>query len=147
MHHPPSPGHTLPELCALLAALGIALLIVAPAVARTLDGLAVRSARDAVVVEATRARMLARARGGAILHLDAQLGAVWVSGVAGDTLSDPIPLTARFRARIELGTVSAATVAYDHLGLGRLANRTVRFVRNDADARLTVSAYGRVRAW
>lgn len=147
MHQPPSSGHTLPELCALLAALGIALLIAAPAVARTLDGLAVRGARDAVVVEATRARMLARARGGAILHIDAQHGAVWVAGVSGDTLSDPIPLMARYRARIDLGTAPAAAVAYDHLGLGRLANRTVRFVRNDAEARLTVSAYGRVRAW
>ena len=38
-------------------------------------------------------------------------------------------------------------IRYDAIGLGRIANRTLRFERGRAVAGLTISAYGRVRAW
>ena len=38
-------------------------------------------------------------------------------------------------------------IRYDAIGIGRIANRTLRFERGHAVAGLTVSAYGRVRAW
>ena len=39
----------------------------------------------------------------------------------------------------------AAAIAFDALGVGRLANRSVALVRGDARATVTISAYGRVR--
>jgi len=39
------------------------------------------------------------------------------------------------------------TIAYDGLGLGRVASRTFRFRSGPAEARLTISSYGRVRSW
>ncbi|MGH7443938.1 MAG: pilus assembly FimT family protein [Longimicrobiales bacterium] len=140
------PGHTLIELAAVLAAVGIALAIAAPILSGTLDGLAVRAARDATVAELARARLLARLHGGAMVVLDATGGAVWIEA-EGDTLGTPIDLSGQYHASLDLSGDSRAVIVYDRLGLGRLANRTIRLVRGDADARLTVSAYGRVRAW
>jgi hypothetical protein len=38
-----------------------------------------------------------------------------------------------------------AVLRYDALGLGRVASQTLLFTRGRAEARLTVSAYGRIR--
>ncbi len=140
-------GHSLAELAAVLVTLGIALAIAAPALVRSLDGLGVRSARDAIVQEAARARLLARLHAGASLVVSADEAAVWIEAPAGDTLSGPVHIDDRYHARIDLGGDARAVISYDRLGIGRLANRSVRLVRGEADARLTVSAYGRVRAW
>jgi len=140
-------GFTLIELIAVLATLGIALAIATPTVGRAIDRYAVRSARDAVATELARTRMLARAHGGAALVLDAREGTVWVRSPGGDTLALPTHVTAVYDARIELSGADTAAVAYDRFGIGRMANRTVRLVRHSADARLTISAYGRVRLW
>jgi hypothetical protein len=36
-------------------------------------------------------------------------------------------------------------LAYDEVGMGRLANATIRFVRGDERRSLVVSSFGRVR--
>jgi len=143
----PRSGYSLVELLAVLATLGIALAVATPGVRRTIDRYAVRAARDAVATELARTRMLARTHGGAALVLDARDGMVWVRSPRGDTLALPTHVTAVYNARIDLSGADTAAVAYDRLGIGRMANRTVRLVRHDADARLTISAYGRVRLW
>lgn len=140
-------GYTLVELIAVLAAIGIALAIAAPSMRRTLDRYAVRSARDAVAMELARTRLLARAHGGASLVLDARNGIGSVRGSGGDPLKDPVRLFDVYHARIDLGGADSTVVEYDRLGIGRMANRSVRVVRGDAEARLTISAYGRVRLW
>lgn len=140
------PGYSLVELTAVLATLSIMLLMAAPPVERLLDGLAVRSAREALTLELARTRLLARVHGGAALVMDADAGSAVILSVAGDTLEPPL-LLHPYRARLDLGSDTEATVRYDALGIGRLANRTLRLVRGDAEARVTVSAYGRVRAW
>jgi prepilin-type N-terminal cleavage/methylation domain-containing protein len=139
-------GYTLIELLAVLATFGIALAIAAPALARSLDGVAVRAARDAVVVELARARLLARLHGGATVVLDARTSAVWTEA-AGERMGAPLDLRAQYRASLGIGGDERASVEYDRLGLGRLANRTILLTRGGATARVTVSAYGRVREW
>lgn len=144
---PPRRGHTLAELVAVLAAVGIALATATPVLSRTLDTLAVRGARDALVGELARTRLLARVHAGSTLVLDAADAVVWIETGSGDTLSGPLDLQAQYRVRLDLGGESRALLVYDRLGIGRLANRTIRLARGGATARLTVSAYGRVRAW
>ena len=140
-------GHTLAELAAVLAAIGIALATATPVLSRTLDALAVRAARDALVGELARARLLARLHGGSAFVLDATDAAVWIESGSGATLSTPVDLEAQYGARLDLGGESRVLVVYDRMGIGRLANRTIRLARGAATARLTVSAYGRVRTW
>ncbi|HEU5208212.1 MAG TPA: prepilin-type N-terminal cleavage/methylation domain-containing protein [Longimicrobiales bacterium] len=140
-------GYTLVELLAVLTVLGILLAIATPAVRRTIDRHAVIAARNAVAMELARARLLARAHGGAVLVLDAVAGAVSIRSSDGDTLASPAQVLAVYDARIDLGGADSAAVTYDRLGIGRMASRTVRLVRHDADARLTISSYGRVRLW
>lgn len=140
-------GYTLVELIAVLAAIGIAVAIAAPAMRRALDRHAVRAARDAVAMELARTRLLARAHGGAALVLDASNGISTVRGSGGETLTDPLRLFDVYHARIDVGGADSAVVTYDRLGIGRMANRSIRLVRGDAEARLTISAYGRVRLW
>ncbi len=132
---------------AVLVAIGIALAIAAPAVRRTIDRHAVRAARNAVAMELARTRLLARAHGGATLVLDARRGLSLTRTANGTGLADPVPVFDVYHARIDLGGADSAVVTYDRLGLGRMANRSVRLVRGDAAARLTISAYGRVRLW
>lgn len=140
-------GYTLVELLAVLVAIGITLLIVTPSVRRAIDRHAVNAARNAVATELARTRLIARARGGAVLVLDANRGSASIRSPRGDTLAAPVPVSAIYNARIDLAGADSTAVVYDRLGIGRMANRTVRLVRNDADARLTISAYGRVRLW
>lgn len=147
LHSRPRPGYTLIELATVLAMLGLALAVAVPVLGRSVDGLKVRTARDIVAVELARTRLLARAHGGAIAVLDSEAGATWVESVTGDTIALPVPVTAQHDVRIDLDGEAVARVEYDRFGIGRLANRTIRLVRNDAEARVTISAYGRVRSW
>ncbi len=140
-------GYTLVELVAVIAMLGIALGIAVPVIGRTLDGLRVRTARDQVVLELARTRMLARLHGGAVAVLDADMRAAWVESLAGDTIAAPVRVGVEHDVRMELDGERTARIIYDRFGIGRLASRSIRLVRNDAEARLTISAYGRVRAW
>ena len=141
-----SRGHSLVELAAVLTTVGVALLIIAPTIERVRDGLAVRGARDALAQALVHTRIHARMHGGAALHLDADAGSAVILSATGDTLQPPLLLRAQYRTQLDVGG-GAAAIRYDPLGIGRLANRTLRVMRGDAMARLTVSAYGRVRAW
>jgi hypothetical protein len=45
------------------------------------------------------------------------------------------------------GNRSAVEIAFDALGLGRIASQTLRFRLESQEAGLTVSSFGRVRRW
>jgi prepilin-type N-terminal cleavage/methylation domain-containing protein len=145
--HPP--GHTLPELLIVLAILGIVASMSAPRIAGALDGYAVRTARDATASVLGRARVLALARGSAAVVVDGTTGMVTVESPVGEGAADPFPLAAMFHVAVEADGAPAALVVlrFDGLGVGRFANHTLRFHRGGAEARLTVSSYGRPRRW
>jgi type II secretory pathway pseudopilin PulG len=135
-------GHSVLDLSVALALIGVGVSALLPAARRQLDRSAVLSAREAAVAQVARARREARLSGGATLQLRREGGRIWIetAGEAGDTLA----LEARFGVRLEPGGASAS-VAFDALGIGRLANRTLLFVRGEARTTVTISAYGRVR--
>lgn len=146
--NPPS-GTTLLELVLVLTILGVLFGIAHSPLRRGLDGMAARGARDALAVGVARARAAAVGRGGATLLVDLRRAAFWVEDLAGDTVGAPVDLAARYRVQVALDGAPAERVAlrFDGLGIGRVTNRTFQLRRGRAEARLTLSAYGRPRSW
>lgn len=146
-HHPPMrnrAGTSFLELIVVLALLGLLLGIAAPPALRWRDVLAVRAARDELAAGLATARATAIAAGGAALILDVSAGVFWVT--AGGRAGHATDVGNRYGVRIE-GADGHVEIHYDAVGIGRLANRTLRFRRGRAEAGLAVSAYGRVRRW
>lgn len=139
-------GTSLLELTFVLLLCGIATAMTVPLARRSLDGLAVRAARDELVAALVRTRAAAMSRGGATLEIDAASGTLRIRDAAGRQVGDVVALGARHRVTLDVGAAGAAAIRYDALGIGRLANRTVRLRRGGAEAVLTLSAYGRWRA-
>lgn len=137
-------GKSLTELLLTMSLLSIVAMLALPQARRGIDALYVRSAREALFGVATHARALALARGGADLIIDPVDGsvrAVDASGAVGSMtmLGEYHVSVASDRTRIVLH--------YDARGIGRMASRTVRLRRGNAEAGLTFSSYGRVRRW
>jgi len=141
------PGHTLLELSVVLLIVGILLGAGLPPLRRAYGWVQARSARDAAAMQAARARALAVARGGADLVVDLRHARVWIE--ASDTSLPAVPLGDERRLTIAADGTPADTarIGWDGLGIGRIASRTLRFRVGTAEARLTVSGYGRVRTW
>ena len=146
-HHRPMRnrmGTSLIELMVVLALLGLLLGIAAPPASRWRDVLAVRAARDELASGLAMTRARATATGGAALFLDASNGVFWIAtGRGAGAVTD---VGRRYGVSIE-GADGVVEIRYDALGIGRLANRTLRFRRGRAESGLAVSAYGRVRRW
>ena len=142
-------GTTLPELLLLLSLLAIVGGMSVSVTARARDRIAAHAARDAVASAIGRARTLARTHGSARVQLDLGPGTLRVEAPAGNAERPPTPLRAEFGVQITADGAGSevVTLDFDALGLGRLANRTLRFRRNEAEARLTLSSYGRPRRW
>ena len=142
-------GTTLPELLVVFAILAIVATMTMPRVGRALDIYATRAARDAMAAAIGRARALAIARGSATVFLDAAAGTLRVQAPTGVSPSDDLDLSSLFRVTCELDGNPAAlvTLNFDALGIGRFSNHTLRCHRNGAEARLTLSSYGRPRRW
>lgn len=142
-------GYTLLELVIVLALLAIAIGLAYPPARTASDVWAVRAARDATAAVLASTRVVAIAERGAELLLVPAAGEVLTR-----TAATPTPRR-RLRVRDEWGvalvTPGAASdtvaIAYDALGLGRVASRTVRFERGRAVAGITVASYGRIRRW
>ena len=131
-------------VCTLI---GVAAGATVPLVRGGLDTVAVIAARDEIFATAARARALAVARGGAVLVLDATRNSVWIDA-GGAPIELPTDFEREFGVRLSLdGTQAVAEVAFDALGVGRVASRTIRITRGSVAARLTISAFGRLRAW
>jgi type II secretory pathway pseudopilin PulG len=135
-------GYSLLDLTVALTLMGLGVSVLVPAARKQQDRVAVLAAREAVVAHIARARREARASGGAVVHLRRAGSRVWLE--AGTAARDTLALEERFGVRMEPGAASA-TIAFDALGVGRLASRSLAFSRGEARAAVTVSAYGRVR--
>ncbi len=138
-------GFTLVELLLALLILAGLLTVALPPVGRWRDQAAVRAARDELASALSWTRLAAASRDGATLVLDPATGRFWTERAGERTPA--VDLARRYRVRVEVGTGAAVRFRYDGLGIGRLANRTVRIRRSDALAGLTVNSYGRVRRW
>lgn len=142
-------GTTLLELIVVLSLLAVLLGMVAPLGRKVLDEVAVRTARDVLGAMAARARLGAAARGGAVLAVTLPEGAVSVVDGLDRPVLDARHLGAEFG--VTLAADGQATdrveLRWDVLGIGRASTRTLRVRRGAAEARLTVSLYGRVRSW
>ncbi|MEX2282868.1 MAG: prepilin-type N-terminal cleavage/methylation domain-containing protein [Gemmatimonadota bacterium] len=141
-------GYSLPELLIVVVVLSALLMIALPAVARARDVFSIRAARETILAAATRTRSLALNHGGAHLQIDAPSGALSLSTgdstiVADWSLRDLHGVT----LTIEHSPRNTAVITYDRLGVGRLANLTLRISRGSAAGGVTFSAYGRPRAW
>jgi Tfp pilus assembly protein FimT len=142
------PAHTTPELLLVFTLLAILAAFAVPSLVRARDALSVRAARDAIVSAATRTRSLAMARGGAFLRVNED-GVIAV--LARDTarVHSQWDLGQRYGITIQIENSSrtSALLEYDALGVGRLANLTVRVQRGQTAGIVTFSAYGRPRPW
>lgn len=138
-------GATLPELILVLALLGILAGMTVSVTSEARDRVAVSSARDRVAGLVVRAGALARLHRSAVAHITE--GAVRIEAPAG-TLRDVQPIERQFGVHMTVdGSAEGVRLEFDALGLGRLANRTIRFDRRSSQARLTLSSYGRPRRW
>lgn len=142
------PGTTLPELILLMLLIALLTAFAVPATRNARDQAAVRGARNALAGSVARARMLALSRGSARLSVDVSRDAVDLE--AGGSAAEPRrELGAEFGVDIvvDQSSVPVVVLEFDGLGVGRLANRTFRVRRGAAEARLTLSTYGRPRRW
>lgn len=142
-------AHSLLELLIALSLLGILLGLGVPAFQHARDRIAIVAARDAVAAAVARARALAPGLGGARLILDPLASTYWIESSAGRQLTTTVSLTDRYAVRLFVdGSRDGPTALwFDALGIGRLANRTIRFRRGGLEGGLTLSAYGRPRPW
>lgn len=137
-------GHTLFELCAALLLASLALSAVVPLGRGIRDRMAVLAAREAVAGLVAEARSAALGSGAAAVHLASDPWRAWVQ--AGDSVYPAVGLEAEWGVAVDLSRGrTAATLAYDAMGLGRVASETLRFRRGGRTAALVVSGYGRVR--
>ena len=65
----------------------------------------------------------------------------WIQ--AGDSVIEARSLAVEYGVTLELGGSGEAQLAFDALGLGRRASRTVVLRRGAAEARVVIAAYGR----
>jgi prepilin-type N-terminal cleavage/methylation domain-containing protein len=136
-------GTTLPELVVVLALLAVVGTAALPAARRQADRAALAGAREAVAALVLRTRLEAMLRGGATLSFDVGTGRAWIS--AGDSSVVELALTREFGTTLELGGYAeGTTLAFDALGIGRLASRTIVLRRGQDRASIVVAAYGRV---
>jgi Tfp pilus assembly protein FimT len=143
------PGATLPDLIITLAVLAILTAMAAPRLMRARDAYAARAARDAAAALIEQTRVQAAARGTARLVVDPQRGTLVVQSPAGGAAAAELSAGDAFGITVTVDGHSTGVVALDFnaLGLGVVANRTLRFHRGAEEARLSLSTYGRVRRW
>jgi prepilin-type N-terminal cleavage/methylation domain-containing protein len=139
-------GFTLLEVALVLLILGTLLTAGVPRFRRALDAAAVRAARGELISAFAVTRAAAIRSGGASLIIDPSAGDVWIETAAGVRLPASYPLTARYGVVITSDRSPPVVLRYDPLGVGRLANATIRLHRRQQSVTLTVSAYGRIRS-
>lgn len=137
-------GFTLIELVVFLLLTGLLLAAGLPRVASTRDRAAVHGAREAAVGLFSRARVEARAAGGAEIRVEESPSRLVLS--SRRRVATVLDLGAEYRVEVEVpGPAGRATLRFDALGIGRVASRTLVFRRGEHEAALAVSSYGRVR--
>lgn len=142
-----SRGHTLLELCVVLALLALLIGLAAPPVRRAIALARVHAARDLMWSQLARARALAVARGGAGLVLDAARAQAWIEAADTSTGVAALAEAGTVAITVDGAQIDRVRIEFDGLGLGRIASRTLRFRSGGVEAGLTLSSYGRVRVW
>jgi type II secretory pathway pseudopilin PulG len=137
-------GYTLVELVFVLVLTGTTVAALAPMARRQRDRALVIGAREAVVGLLAEARTAAVESGGA---------SVWITttparaeALVGTVALRAAALDVDFGVAVSLsGSAAEVELAYDALGVGRIASQTITFRRGEESAELVVSGYGRVR--
>lgn len=137
------PGTTIIELLLVLTLLAIFATIAAAPISHSLDIIKVRSARENVFALATQARAAAGAYGGASLIIDSAAGSLTI--VRADGQVETSFQIAAGDVTVSMDGATRADLRYDAFGIGRMTSRTIRLRRGNAQAVITVSAYGRLR--
>lgn len=136
-------GFTLLEVVTIVTLLALILGRAVPALGNLQDRMAVVGAREAAVGLFHRARVEAIANGGAILAIDAGRGILTLES-GGEAILEK-DLSAEYSVAIVLSRARPGVrIAFDAMGLGRIASQTVRFSRGKAATFLVISSYGRV---
>lgn len=137
-------GFTLVELAITLLLATLLLSLAAVPIRRARSTLSVSAAQSDVRATFAAARSAAILNGGARVIVDAPAASIHIESAAGRALGDERRLRDWHGVSLDIGR-DIDTIRYDALGIGRLANATIRITRDDALATVTVSAYGRVR--
>ncbi len=136
-------GHTLVELLFVLFLTGVTAASVVPTARRQRDRALVVGAREAVVGLLAEARLAAIESGSASVRIT--VGPAKAEARAGGIPLRTAALGAEFGVTVGLsGAATNVELAYDGLGLGRMASQTITFRRGRATTELVVSGYGRV---
>ena len=144
------PGFSLVELLAALVVLGVLAGLIAGPARGALDAVATAGARDAFAAIVAHARTEAVRRGGARLVVNLASGAVLMEAPALTPIGDSLAVAHTWGVTVSADGAAAGsqlTLQFDAFGLGRVASRTFRFRRGAAEARLSLSTYGRSRRW
>ena len=132
------------ELLFVLVLTGTTIASLAPAVRRQRDRALVAGAREAVVGVLAETRVAAMASGGASVRITSVPARA--EAFAGALALRSAWLGTDFGVDVSLsGAATEVELAYDALGLGRVASQTITFRRGGESAELVVSGYGRVR--
>lgn len=141
-------GATLVDVVASLAILAIALTMGAPRLGAARDVWAADTARDAAIALITSARTEAIAHGSARVVVDPVRSELRVEAPAGVPRGDVLLTRESWGVVVTVDHANTIVfIDFDGLGLGRLANRTLRFRRGGAESRVSLSTYGRPRRW
>ncbi len=137
---------SLAELLLVLSILAAALAVALPRVAAVLDAIAVRGAAETARAVFDRARSDAIAGGGELVTVDAAAGTLVAAPATGGR-ADTVAVAREFGVALSVAGAPSAVVRYSALGLAAVGSRTITFRRGAATAGVTISSYGRVRAW
>jgi prepilin-type N-terminal cleavage/methylation domain-containing protein len=137
-------GFTLFELLLTLTVLSVLLSLAFPRMQRGMDGLAVRSARENAFALLARTRVLALHEGGAELEVDATNDRITIRSGNGVLAAEQSYQEHNVDLILD-GVAQQVVLRYDSYGLGRMASRTLRFRTGSAEAKLTISSFGRAR--
>lgn len=142
-------GTTLLELVFALLLLSILLGVAVPPLREGRDRLAVQGARDALATGVAHARVVAIARGGAVVVIEPAAARFRVETPDGGLAGEVVDLATQYGVRLEVpgDDVDEIALRFDARGIGRVVNRTFVFRRGRAEAGLTLSVYGRARRW
>jgi prepilin-type N-terminal cleavage/methylation domain-containing protein len=136
-------GYTLIELLFVLLLVGVTTASLAPYARRQRDRALVTGARESMVGLVAEARSAAVEAGGASVRIGADPPKAEVR--SGARILRSTDIAEDYGVGVSLGGSGYVEVAYDALGLGRVASQTIAFTRGNERAELVVSGYGRVR--
>jgi type II secretory pathway pseudopilin PulG len=139
-------GHTLIELSIALIVAAALMTVAARPLHRARHEVAVAAARRELASAVAVTRSTAILGGGARLVVDLPSATAWIESAAGVIPGSVRDLGARYGVSIEADRSPRVEIRFDGLGVGRLANTTIRLRRGDVESRIIISAYGRVRS-